>query len=86
MSQSDKKEYRVLITETLQKTVIVEAASEQEAHQRVSDAWKNAEYILGEDHFQGVEFHVLGESEETEDKRLEHVDGKNAGADEDGVY
>ena len=35
-------------------------------------------------HFQGVEFHVLGESEETEDKRLEHVDGENVGADEDG--
>ena len=85
MSQSDKKQYRVLITETLQKTVIVEAASEQEAHQRVSDAWKNAEYILDADHFQGVEFHVLGESDRTEDKRLDHVDGKNAGVAEDGL-
>ena len=32
------KEYKVLITETLQKTVIVEAASEAEAHTRASDA------------------------------------------------
>ena len=84
MDQSDKKEYRVLITETLQKTVIVEAASEQEAHQRVSDAWQNGEYLLDGKDFDGAEFHVLGESEETEDKRLEHVDGKNVRADEDG--
>ena len=40
------KEYKVLITETLQKTVIVQATTEQEAHKRASDAWKNAEYIL----------------------------------------
>ena len=32
------REYKVLITETLQKTVIVEAGSEQEAHTTVSDA------------------------------------------------
>ena len=32
------KEYKVLITETLQKTVIVEAESEAEAHTRASDA------------------------------------------------
>ena len=48
------KEYKVLITETLQKAVIVGASSEQEAHRRVSDAWKNAEYTLGADDFQGV--------------------------------
>ena len=52
------KEYKVLITETLQKAVIVGAESEQEAHRRVSDAWKNAEYTLGADDFQGVEFHI----------------------------
>lgn len=78
------KEYKVLITETLQKTVVVEAASEQEAHKRVSDAWKNAEYTLDAENFQGVEFHVLGESEGEEDKRLDRVDSKNAGVAEDG--
>ena len=31
---TEKKLYKVLITETLQKTVLVEAASEQEAHRR----------------------------------------------------
>ena len=55
---TEKKLYKVLITETLQKTVLVEAASEQEAHRRASDAWKNAEYILDAETFQGVEFRV----------------------------
>ena len=71
------KEYKVLITETLQKTVIVEAASEQEAHKRASDAWKNAEYILDSDHFQGVEFHVLGEADgDIGEKRFERIETK----------
>ena len=70
-------EYKVLITETLQKTVIVEAASEQEAHKRASDAWKNAEYILDSDNFQGVEFHVLGETDGgAEEKRIAHIEPK----------
>ena len=83
---SDKKEFRVLITETIQKTVIVEAGSEEEAHQRVSDAWKNAEYLLDAENFQGVEFHVLGESNGEEDKRVDRVDGKNTGVDENGDH
>ena len=85
MSQSDKKQYRVAVTELLRKVVVVEAANEAEAHQRVSDAWQNGEYMLDGKDFDGAEFHVLGESDGTEDKRLEHVDGKNAGADEDGM-
>ena len=76
------KEYKVLITETLQKAVIVGAESEQEAHRRVSDAWKNAEYILDADSFQGVEFHVIGEADgDNSEKELEHVDGKGGQAD-----
>jgi len=72
-----KKEYKVLITETLQKTVIVEAESEQEAHRRVSDAWKNAEYILDADSFQGVEFHVTGEADgDSGEKELDRVESK----------
>ncbi len=77
------KEYKVLITETLQKAVIVEAASEQEAHRRVSDAWKNAEYTLGTDDFQGVEFHVIGEADgDPEDKGIVRIEGKGGGSDE----
>ena len=71
------KEYKVLITETLQKTVIVEAGSEAEAHTRVSDAWKNAEYILDADNFQGVEFHVLGEADGDDgEKNLDRIERK----------
>ena len=77
-NQSDKKEYRVLITETLQKSVIVAASSESEAHRRAEDAWKNAEYLLDADSFQGVEFHVLGESEGNEaDKHEGRIEAKD---------
>ena len=77
------KEYKVLITETLQKAVIVEAGTEQEAHRRVSDAWKNAEYTLGADDFQGVEFHVLGEANgDLGDKDLARIESKGGGGDE----
>ena len=72
-----KKTYKVLITETLQKTVLVEAETEQEAHRRVSDAWKNSEYILDADSFQGVEFHVTGEADgDSGEKDLDRVESK----------
>ena len=70
----EKKKYRVLITETLQKAVVVEAASEQEAHQRAEDAWQNAEVILGDRDFAGAEFHVTGEADTEEG--LEELDRK----------
>ena len=71
------KEYKVLITETLQKTVIVEAETETEAHKRASDAWKNAEYILDAETFQGVEFHVIGEADgDADEKRIERIECK----------
>ena len=77
------KEYKVLITETLQKTVIVEAETEAEAHTRVSDAWKNAEYILDADNFQGVEFHVLGEADgDSGEKDLDRIERKGGGPSE----
>lgn len=66
-------EYKVLVTETLQKAIVVEAASEKEASRRAEDAWKNTEYILDTDNFQGVEFYVLGEAT-PEDKDLMHVE------------
>ena len=71
------KEYKVLITETLQKTVIVEAETETEAHKRASDVWKNAEYLLDEKNFQGVEFHVLGEADGDDgEKDLDRIERK----------
>ncbi len=81
----EKKVYKVAVTELLRKVVVVEAADEAEAHQRVSDAWQNGEYLLDDRDFDGAEFHVLGESDGTEEKRLDHVDAKNGGVDQDGT-
>ena len=50
------KEYDVTITETLKMTVTVEAESQLEAEQMVSDNWRNQEYILVADNFTGVDF------------------------------
>ena len=45
---------------------------------RVSDAWKNAEYILDSDNFQGVEFHVLGEADgDASEKDLDRIERKD---------
>ncbi len=81
----EKKMYKVAVTELLRRIVVVEARSEAEAHRRASDAWQNGEYLLDSRDFDGVEFHVLGESDGTEEKRLDHVDGKNAEVAEDGT-
>ncbi len=78
----DTKEYKVLITETRQKTVLVRASSKEEAHRRTEDAWKNAEYMLDQDTFQGVEFHVLGEADgDPIEKVLEHIEQKGGDFD-----
>lgn len=50
------KDYDVVITETLKKTVTVQAENPDEALQRASDAWHRGEYILDADAFQGVDF------------------------------
>ena len=60
MSEMNRKYYRVAITETLRRVVTVAAEDEDDARQRVSDAWRNTEYILEADDFEGVEFYVLG--------------------------
>ena len=50
------KEFEVEITETLQKTVTVEADSKDEALQMVEDMWKDSDIILDADNFVGVEY------------------------------
>lgn len=50
------KQYDVTITETLKMTVTVEAESQLEAEQLVSDNWRNQEYLLNADNFTGVDF------------------------------
>ena len=66
--------FKVLVTETMQKTVVIEAKNAHEARTRVSDAWQNTEFILEpEDCFQGVDFRVIGTLEGDERPYLRHV-------------
>ena len=49
------KQFDVEITETLQRTVSVEAASRKEAERLVKEAWSNEDYILDSNDFVGVD-------------------------------
>ena len=57
------KEYDVKITETLEKTVTVEAESRADAEEQVRSAYYNSEYILDSENFTGVEFGTTEERE-----------------------
>ena len=48
--------FMVTITETLKRTVEVEAGNQYEAEQTVSDGWHNSKYILGSEDFSDVNF------------------------------
>ena len=50
------KTYEVTITETLQKTVEIEAASREQAEELVEQKWNDSEYILDAEAFGGVDF------------------------------
>ncbi len=50
------KEYKVEIKETLAMTVTAEADSLRQARQIVEQKWKDGEYVLDADHFQGATF------------------------------
>lgn len=52
------QEFQVVITEVLQKTVIVSADSKEEAERRAATGWKNADYLLDADDFKEVLFSV----------------------------
>lgn len=52
------KEYNVMITETLNMLVPVEAESQEEALQKVKDGWKNGDFILDADNFNTVDFNL----------------------------
>lgn len=52
------KEYQVQIKETLVMTVTVEAENAAQAQEIVESNWKNSDYILDADHFQGVTFTI----------------------------
>ena len=50
------KEFEVTITETLQKTVNIEAETKEEAAQLVKEMWNNGDIILDADDFADVEY------------------------------
>ena len=55
------KEYVIKITEILEKVVFVNADSQEDAHKRVREDYKNGECILNADNFVNVEFELKGE-------------------------
>ena len=81
----EKKTYRVMVTETRQKVVAVEAASEAEARRRAEDAWRNTECVLNDEDFQGAEFYIVGEGAALE-KKLEWLEPKDVKDAEGGRY
>ena len=62
------KKFDVEITETLQRTVSVEAASQEEAERMVTEAWNNDDYVLDSKDFIDVDFKTVGEHELSENK------------------
>lgn len=63
------KKFNVTITETLKKTVEVEAESQDEAEQLVNDSWYRGEHILDADNFEGVVFDAI----ETQPEKIKVV-------------
>lgn len=57
------KEYDIKITETLEKTVTVEAETKQEAEEKVKEAYYNSEHVLDSENFTGVDFGTQAERE-----------------------
>ncbi|MBQ3760025.1 MAG: DpnD/PcfM family protein [Synergistaceae bacterium] len=54
------KSYEVKITETLRKTVTVEAHDYDEAIDKVREAWRRSEYVLNADDFLEAGFEIVG--------------------------
>ena len=50
--------YKVEITETLKKTVEIEANDPDKAEEIAEQNWRNSEYILDAESFDGVKFHA----------------------------
>lgn len=54
------KSYEVEITETLCRTVTVEAHDYNEAIDKVREAWRRSEYVLNADDFLEAGFEIVG--------------------------
>ena len=74
------KRYYVSVTEHLNKVVSVAAESEDEAVQKVQDAYNNSDIILDADNFSGEVIEIepdqeyWRESEEDDSAALQHID------------
>ena len=62
------KEFDVMITETLERKITVEAASKEEAERIITDAWNHEDYVLGAEDFTGVEFKTVEERDISKQK------------------
>ena len=77
------KRYYVSVTEHLNKVVSVDAESENEAVQKVQDAYNNSDIILDADNFSGEVIEIepdqeyWRESEEDDSVALQHIDQPN---------
>lgn len=67
------KEFDINITETLEKTVTVEAENRLSAEDKVRQAYYNSEIILDSENFTGVEFKA-GEGREITEEQKETMD------------
>lgn len=67
------KEFDINITETLEKTVTVEAETRADAEEKVRQSYYNSEIILDSENFTGVDFKT-GEGREITDERKEMMD------------
>ena len=65
------KQFDVEITETLQRTVSVEAASREDAERLVTEAWNNEDCVLDANDFVDVDFKTVGEQELSKAKGLD---------------
>ena len=65
------KKFDVEITETLQRTVSVEAVSQEEAEKIVTEAWNNEDHVLDSTDFVSVDFKTVGEQELSENRKME---------------
>jgi len=60
------KTYQVEIKETICLTIEIEAQNEQQAEEKVRQAYRNEEYILDSEHFAGVDF--IAQEKEMEER------------------
>ncbi len=63
------KEYEVIIRETLEKKIVVEAASRDEAEAITERNWRSGDYILDADSFVGVDFFAKKRAERSHEGR-----------------